>query len=118
MVLLGAAATVAEAPARKEPKTTIKKQKFKAKSSKSSEDSKREREKEGKVSVSIRTSQGVPLKKLIDEDAKLKAAIEELLAIEGERQPAAALFVSLLCPLRLIVIVLSSLGVSLKSSAV
>jgi hypothetical protein len=59
---------------------------MKVKSEKSSEDSKKEREKEreGKVSVSIRTSQGVPLKKMIDQDTKLKVAIEELLAIEGD----------------------------------
>jgi hypothetical protein len=64
---------------------------MKPKSGKSSEDSKKEkeREREGKVSVSIRTSQGVPLKKMIDQDTKLKVAIEELLAIEGDEYSSA-----------------------------
>jgi hypothetical protein len=94
--LPGDAAPAAAAPAKKELKTTIKKQKMKPKGGKSAEDSRREKEREGKVSVSIRTAQGVPLKKMIDQDTKLKVAIEELLAIEGEGMDTLPLLLSCL----------------------
>ena len=38
---------------------------------------------DGKIYVSVRTASGAPLKRAIDEEIKLKDALNDLLALEG-----------------------------------
>ena len=64
---------------KKELKTTIKKQKG-LKIEKKTENVV---DREGKISVNIRTADGLPIKKYIDENSKLKEAMKSLLDSDG-----------------------------------
>ena len=64
---------------KKELKTTIKKQK----GLKTEKKTVKALDREGKISVNIRTADGLPLKKFIDENSKLKEAMKSILDSDG-----------------------------------
>lgn len=64
---------------KKELKTTIKKQK----GLKTEKKTEKALDREGKISVNIRTADGLPLKKFIDENMKLKEAMKSILDSDG-----------------------------------